>query len=134
MRVAITEQDLNDLAPDSVVLITTGATFGKREDGNWQRPGGLWIHPSQLANGRPMIVIFNAGQAERLVASIEVLALQNLECTDGQELASLAEIDFVNCWRRHHPIREDSETARWAETTIRHPSEFSHLDGDFTGG
>lgn len=109
MRVAITEADLVSLAPDSVILLTSWGSYSKRTDGFWQRAGGLPLSSRHMASGKPLLVIFDAGRMEQTIRVLEADALCTLQLSGGEALHALAEIDFVNCWRKHHPRVEDSE-------------------------
>lgn len=136
MRVVISEADLAELVDASVLLDTSGVVWVKHYW--WCSTGEVSRLDAQLANGRPMVILFDAGKPEALLADLAVDAAARLQLTDFEALIALAEIDFINCWRRHHPVQEDSEESRllreYGATKVKHPGEFVKLDGEFTGG
>lgn len=107
MRVVISENELSELGWSSIVLDTSGIP---RTKCNYARG---WVHGNkspltnkELADGRPMLVLYDAGNPLSSLRAVEDV-LELLGDPADERWADLVPFhDFAVCWNRRH-LEED---------------------------
>lgn len=110
MRIIISGDDLLEFK--SVVLTTKGRTWTKlsrspsgHSKSGWYSYGCDPLHSRDLADGKPIVVLFDAGAPTESLDALVGLAQRAVDEGDllGEDLAAY---DFMVCWNRQHRYPE----------------------------
>lgn len=124
MRIIISGDELLQLDYWSVVLATDGRTWTKVPGslpGHKLAPwysGSEPLHSRDLADGRPIAVLFDAGSPTEALGALVGMAQEAVNAEDVMS-EGLAAYDFLVCWNRRHRYPELGEGRALFEIPVR---------------
>lgn len=108
MRVIVTADELDALGLGAAVLDIAGVVRTKRArdshlGAGWTEAGRTPLSAIELADGKPMVVLYDPKDPRPYISGLAA------GLTDFRTPEELLTMDFLACWTRRHPTKEDSE-------------------------
>lgn len=114
MKIIGSRDDLLELEFTSVVLTTNGRTWTKlrrsltaHSKSGWYSYGADPKNSFELADGKPIVVLFDAGAPDESLDAIVGLAQEAANGTLDDQ--SAAAFDFLVCWNRQHRFMAEAD-------------------------